>query len=79
MVQMDFDDHYHNLTISSVVSLKFAISKIKEGLKNLKFLMLIDDDNYLNVKKLKQILLGPHPIIKEVPITESWKISSISI
>lgn len=44
----DFIDSYHNLTIKSIMMLKW----IKNNCPNAQFMMKIDDDVYLNLPKL---------------------------
>ena len=73
MIQMDFVDHYSNVTFDTVMSLKFALTQIHdEGLKNLKFVMIMDDDSFVNVWQLQKALLGDSPIIKEVRSKKGW-------
>ena len=69
MIQMNFYDHYSNVTLDTVMALKFTIETIKSGdLGHIEFLMLADDDTYINVKTLVSLLYGQKPRILPVSL-----------
>ncbi|CAH1967052.1 unnamed protein product [Acanthoscelides obtectus] len=52
VVQADFVDSYCNITYKHVLALKFAIDKCS----NIKYLVKVDDDTFVNTPNLKQFL-----------------------
>ena len=64
---MDFVDNYFNVTFDTVMALKFTLNTIRSGqLQNLQFLMIADDDTYINVDALVKNLLEQNSILKPV-------------
>ncbi|TRY79809.1 hypothetical protein TCAL_10002, partial [Tigriopus californicus] len=61
IVQANFDDHYNNLTIKSLFCFKYAIET--KWIKPPEFLFKVDDDSFVNVAHLEELLnkLGSNP------------------
>ena len=58
ILQADFLDHYNNLTLKSLFTLKYFlnISNFKNPKDPPKYLAKVDDDSYLNVPELRATL-----------------------
>lgn len=57
MLQEDFVDTYNNLTLKSLMLLKW-INKFNADADRVKFVMKCDDDTFLNLPNLMHVLLG---------------------
>ena len=57
LVQMDYIDSYSNVTLDTVMALKFVSSLEKS--KNLEYLFIADDDTYVHVNGLLKIVQNP--------------------
>ena len=55
MVQFDFTDHYNNITLKTVHILKYLLDHPLFS-QNLKFILMTDDDSFINVPKLYEEL-----------------------
>ncbi|XP_064628307.1 beta-1,3-galactosyltransferase 1-like isoform X2 [Lineus longissimus] len=83
IIQEDFIDTYHNLTIKSVMGLKWAVTNCKGA----KYVMKVDDDVFVNMPNLLKFLEESRPtdviggrISKRSPAWRvgKWKISEDS-
>ena len=63
IVQFDFEDHYNNITLKSVHIVKYLLDHPTLS-KSLKYVLMTDDDSFVNVPKLYEELF-----IKQVSTT----------
>ena len=56
ILQADMVEHYNNLTLKSVFTLKFFLNESNFDGQPPYYLMKIDDDAYLNVPQLVKVL-----------------------
>jgi hypothetical protein len=65
-IQMDYLDTYENVTLDTLMGLKLAHS-VLEKFDNLEFLMISDDDSFVNVIRIyEELFLNPSPAISKV-------------
>ena len=64
ILQADMVDHYNNLTLKSVFTLKFFLNESNFNSPPPFHMMKIDNDVYLNVPQLKFILNDPTHLLK---------------
>ena len=65
LVQFDFFDSYLNITMDTVSALKFALGVKWPNQMTPDFLVIADDDTYVNIPMLRQMLFQDNIISKE--------------
>jgi len=81
VVQGDFVDHYHNMTLKSLLGLKVVI----ELCPNVKYLLKVDDDTFINLplllsylnshSDLRRSIIGPHLPHQRVKRNGKWALT----
>ena len=64
LVQFDFHDSYLNITLDTVNALKFALGVEWPRTGSPDFVIIADDDTYINLPQLKKMLFQDNIIFK---------------